>query len=210
MNGRLSPRTLRLNVPASPVNEDGESRGQRHLVSQELPLRAVVRVLPGDAPDNFCGGFRRGLFIAEDTGIHRSVVIIFREAAPHQAGIALGTGDEVEAGGVFGFLPEPEVQNGAVIGHDDAAALGGMAAQGVEVVTFEDVEVVFFAAGDGVAEIEVAHRLAAQIEQIDMVGGVAFVIGAARIMHRGGVKVAVSGGEIEGGEFRKSGKGIGE
>ena len=36
MNGRLSPLTLRLNVLASPVNEDDESQGQRYLAGLHM------------------------------------------------------------------------------------------------------------------------------------------------------------------------------
>lgn len=109
---------------------------------------------------------------------------------------------------IFAFLQPGEVKHGTVPDDEDVTAFGGVAAEGVVAVALDEAQVVLFEAFDAVAEVEVAHGLSAQVQEVDVAGGVFGAFGIARIMDGGGVEVAVAGVNVEGFEGGKGGEGI--
>ena len=125
-----------------------------------------------------------------------------------EVAVGFGTGDEVDPGLVLGFLEIAVIDDGAVPDEDDGPAFGGAAAQGVPRGALDDANVVFLSFKDRIAEVEVADGLGAQVDVIDVAGGVFGAFGIAGIVGGGGVPVAVSAEEFVGVQLAEAGEGI--
>ncbi len=194
-------------VPAAAVEQDDEAGGEFHFIGEIWPEFAAVGIGPSDAPDDAAGAGRSDEFVAGDALVDGGGGDVLIGHAGEVA-VGFGTGDEVDPGLVLGFLEIAVVDDGAVPDEDDGPAFGGAAAQGVPGGALDDGDVVFLSFKGRITEVKVADGLGAQVDVVDVAGGVFGAFGTAGIVGGGGVPVAVAAEEFVGVQFAEAGEGI--
>jgi hypothetical protein len=120
----------------------------------------------------------------------------------------LGAADEVDATALLPAVPLAEVDAGLVPHPEDPTSLGGALAEGVGVQALEGAHVVFLEAGTAVAGGQVNRAVVAEVECVELAGGVLHAVGEF-VMSGGGVEVTVAGEDGEVVEFGILGERIG-
>ena len=175
-----------------------------------MPDLSVGGIDETDAPDVAHVGGRGHLLIGDNAGIDRIGGVIGIVRAAGEDHVFLRTGDEVDAEIVFARQPPLEVDAGLVPHEDDFGSRRSAKAQRRGALTFEGAHVMLFFAGLLIADIQMVHGVGAQVERIDVTGGVFGAVGIARIMHGGGMKMTVAGEERKSLQGGKGREGIGD
>lgn len=172
-----------LDVPAHPI-EQGDAAGSR---------RADLLVALRPAVDGI-GAIPGKIEAADD-----------RE-------VLLGAADEVDAVAVLEFVPEPEVDARGIPDEDGFLPEGYPFADDGRAGALDGAHVVLLAAVDRVAKGEMAQRVAAQVEQVEVADGVVGFLALVRALGRvvAGMSdpVSVAGEDFEAGEVVDAGERI--
>lgn len=203
-----------LDVPAHPVEQGDDAGPQGDLVCEELVGLAAVGIGVGDAAQHDSVGGGADLFVALHPAVGRIGAIPAEVAAADDREVLLGAADEVDVVSVFEVVSEPEVDPRRIPDEDGLLPDGDPFADTGRAGALHGAHVVLLAAVDLVAKGEMAQRVAAQVEQVEVADGVVGLLALVGAFERvvAGMfdPVSVAGEDFEVGEVADAVEGIGQ